>query len=115
MATLRNTIVQANSLRPNTIPEEEKAKLLYELDNSLVEMMEIKEYENRWPEDQELLMPNPYDNIYRLYLISMIDFYMQDLNLYANDKELFNQAMKEAKAWWRRNHRPKKSPYWEGL
>lgn len=115
MATLRNTIVQANSFRPNTIPEEEKAKWLYELDHSLLEMMERKEYENRWPEDQELLMPKPYDHIYRLYLISMIDFYMQDLNLYANDKELFNQAMKEAKAWWRRNHRPAENKYWQGL
>lgn len=63
---------------------------------------------NTWPEeDAALLTPAPYDGIYPMYLVAMIDYYNQESALYQNDMVLFNEAMAAARAWWRRNHRPK--------
>lgn len=69
--------------------------------------------ENDWPEqDPRLLMSSPHDNIYPLYLVAMIDYYNQESTLYANYMTIYNAAMTVARAWWRRNNKPKGSNYW---
>lgn len=67
-----------------------------------------------WPEeDPVLLLSGPYEELYVLYLICKIDYYNQDLELCANDMTQYNQVMSEARAWWRRNHRPRNTGNWE--
>lgn len=107
-------IARADELRMNTIPEEQKAAWLYDLDGQLSEMMDTPVPKNRWPErDGALLMPAPHEEIYPLYLAAKIDYYNQEMNLYANDMILYNAALSEAQAWWRRHHRPKPSGRWK--
>ena len=112
MAYSREAITKANELRPNALPDEQKADWLMELDGKLAEMMQTAPPERRWPEDQLLLMPFPYDNIYTLYVAAMIDYYQQETDLYENDMTMFNQALTEAKAWYRRSHRPLPGGNW---
>ena len=110
---VKEAIKQANSLRDNLLPDEQKAAWLFNLDGEIAEMMEIDAPVNTWPEDDaELLMPAPHDDIYTFYLVAMIDYYNQESTLYANDMNIFNQAMKGARAWWRRNNRPTSAGDW---
>lgn len=109
-------MARADGLRLNAVPEAQKAAWVYELDGQLAEMMGERPGENRWPEvDAELRMPRPHEEIYPLYLICKIDYYNQEMGLYANDMAVYNAAMAEAQAWWRRNHRPERQGNWRVL
>lgn len=111
--TARKAIVNANRLRPNTLDEEKKFGWLYELDGKLAEMFGVDIPEDPFPEDGELLMPVPYDNIYEFYLCAMIDFYNQEGALYQNDMAMFDAAYSEALAWYRRTHEPECTRTWK--
>lgn len=109
---IKTAISRADTLRPNTLDEEQKYAWLIELDGKLSESMGVDIPENPFPEDGDLLMPAPCDNIYELYLVAMIDYYNQETGLYANDMEMFNAALNEAKAWWIRHNRPEYAGNW---
>ena len=113
--TTREAIRRADLLRPNILEDEQKAAWLYDLDGQIAETMETDVPTNVWPEDAELLMPAPHDGIYELYLVSMIDYYHQETEQYENDRTVFNTALAEAKAWWRRHHRPASRGNWRLL
>ena len=100
-------IKRADALRMNTVSDEQKAAWVLYLDGQLAEMFGAEPPANNWPEeDRILLMPSPHEEIYQLYLICKIDYYNQEMNMYANDLAFYNAALAEAKAWYRRNHRP---------
>lgn len=107
--TAKTAISRADALRLNNISEEQKAAWLSDLDGQLAEMFGMDAPENRFPEDFSLLMPAPHEEIYQLYLICKIDYYNQEMALYANDLAVYTQALSEARAWYRRNHRPNES------
>ena len=110
---MAQAIARADELRPNALSEEQKAAWLQELDGQLAEMMEVNAPENTWPEeDRELLMGPPHEELYPLYLVSKIDYYNQESALYANDMAMYSQALAEATAWWRRNHKPRERKGW---
>ena len=80
---------------------------------ALCHAMGIEPPANNWPEeDRELLMPAPHEEIYQLYLICKIDYYNQEMKLYANDLAIYNAALAEAQAWHRRHHRPTCAGNW---
>lgn len=112
---IRKCIAMADELRPNTLPDETKAVYLYKLESEIAEMMGVDMPENTWPEDSEMLMPAPHDDIYHLYLCAMIDSANQETNLYANDMQMANAAILDAKAWYRRNHVPASKRNWRTL
>lgn len=109
---VRKAISRANDQRMNVISDEQKYAWIYELDAKLADEFGVDIKENPFPEDAELLVPYPYDNIYELYLVAMIDYYNQESNLYANDMEMFNASLSEARAGWIRSHRPEKNENW---
>ncbi len=106
-------MARADALRPNTISEEQKAAWVQALDAQLAEMMDVQAPEDGWPVDRELLMPAPHEEIYPLYLVSRIDYHNEEMDLYANDMLIYNAALAEAQAWWRRNHRPPYRGNWK--
>lgn len=110
---LKEAIKRADALRPNIISEEQKAAWIYELEGKLAEMRCAPPPVKSWPNDAALSMPPPCDNVYELYLCAMIDFANQETALYANDMAVFNAAMSEARAWWRRHHRPRPGGNWK--
>ena len=107
--TVRNALAQADKLRPNAVEEGIKAGWLYSLDAELAESMQVPEPENHWPEDQELLMPEPGSQVYVHYLCAMIDWAQPDMEQYQIDQALYESARTQAQAWWRRTHRPRVS------
>ena len=56
--------------------------------------------------DKELLMPKPVDQVYVYWLAAKIDHQQADTELYAIDMAMYNQAYKDAIAWWRRHNLP---------
>ena len=99
-----DAITQANQLRPNTLPDELKAQWLIQLDSEIAQMKGETPQPNLFPAEQDLMMDPEYDYIYPLYLTAQIDYYNMEYDLYNNDIAKFNEAYKEAKAWYRRNH-----------
>jgi len=112
---IRACIRQADELRPNTLSDETKAGYLYKLEAEIAEMMGVDIPENVWPEDAEMLMPAPHDDIYHLYLCAMIDSANQETNLYANDMQMANAAIQDAKAWYRRHNMPASKANWRTM
>lgn len=106
--TVKEAIARADALRPNTFGEEQKAAWVLDLEGQLAEMFGVEPPRaDEWPErDTVLMVPHPHDEIYQLLLICRIDYYNQDMALYANDQAFYTAALKELKAWFRRTHRP---------
>lgn len=103
---LREAMAAADGLRPNTVDDALKAAWLFALECELAETMQVEEPAWKWPEDQELIMPAPVDQVYVFWLCAMIDWAQLDMNLYQIDKAMYDEAYAAALAWWRRHHRP---------
>ena len=105
-------IRRANLLRSNTIEDEQKYAWANDLDGQIAEMMGVDAPVNVFPDDRELLMPSPHEEIYQLYIVSKIDYYNNEIEMYTNDLMVYEAALSEAKAWWRRNNRPDSAGNW---
>lgn len=114
---LSEAMARADALRLNTVSEEQKAKWIWELEGQLGEMASILPRPCPWPEGKDtiLLLTGPYEEVYQLYLAAKIDYYNQEMGLYANDRATYETMLAEARAWWRRKHRPKKSGNWKAM
>lgn len=118
---LLKAIRDADTLRPNTMSTVRKAEMLMELEAEFAEMMGrdaprlcINTGDNTASvEDMGLLMPDGHSECYALFLAAMIDLNLQDSALYAADYSVANRAIGDAKAWWRRNNRPRYSGNWK--
>ena len=110
--TIKEVIKKADELRPNAIEEETKAMWVWTLDGDIANMMGTKHPANPFPQDGDLLMAHPYDEVYIFYLMAMIDTANRDSTLYANDSVLFNSTYGEAKASWRRANTPQNHQGW---
>ena len=56
--------------------------------------------------DRELIVKEPYDNIYTLYLIAMSDFFSGEMENYAASAALFDTAYAEFRKNYIRSHIP---------
>ena len=110
--TVKEAVKRADALRMNTVSQEQKAAWVLDLDGQLAEMFGAPVSENKWPEDQPLLMPAPYDGCYVNHLCMKIDLGNQETEAYANDMVIRNASVREAKAWYRRNNCPKYRGNW---
>lgn len=108
--TINKAIETTDKLKPNTYEEEEKAKWLSDLDGqiSLEVMYEDKPISYDYPKDgdRELIASAPYDQLYPLYLASMIDFNNRETNAYNNSSLLFQTAYDEFKKHYIKTHMP---------
>ena len=110
---LREAIARANEMRINTINDSTKSKWAYTVDCGVAEIMHAEKPIETFPADRELLMPSPHDEIYVLYIAAMIDYQNGEIELYRNDIAVFEEAMKQASAWYRRNHPAKNYGGWK--
>lgn len=106
-------IRRANALRANTIEDEQKYAWASDLDGQIAEMMGLDVTVSSFPDDRELLMPPPYEEIYQLYLVAKIDYYNNEIDMYTNDLMVYEEMLAEAKAWWRRSNKPPHRGNWK--
>lgn len=113
MPTINKVIERVGRTKPNALAEEDKARILMELDRRIYEEITKADKPERVPPkmfpedgDMELVVQAPYDNLYDLYLTAMLEFWMREYDAYNNTVLLFQQAYDEFRARWRREHKP---------
>lgn len=112
---LLKAIEEANILRPNDVPDPLKAQWVMNLDGEIAERLGIYPPENPFPNDADLLVWPPYDDVYVKYLCAMIDNANEEVALYANDMAVYNTRMNEFKAAYRRQNRYYTKRNWRTL
>lgn len=112
---LLKAIDDANTLRPNDVPDALKAEWINNLDGDISEMYGIYPPENTFPDDKELLAFPPYEDIYVKYLCAMIDNANEEVPLYQNDMAIYMARFAEFKAAFRRKNRYYNQTNWRTL
>lgn len=106
---VREAIDMAKRMKPNAFGDETILRWLNECEGRVqVEIHQIAPENARiytLPEDdmKVLLIQFPFDRLYWMYLIAMIDYANGEYNSYQNAMQKVNAALKEYHAWWMRN------------
>jgi hypothetical protein len=109
--TPNKVIESVDNKKPNAYDEETKFAWINELDGMVKKL--VFQEENPMPYvfpndlDKELLIPYPFDNLYDLYLESMIDYYNKEYANYNNSAMMFESRFSEYKKSYIREHRVK--------
>ena len=108
--TINNAIAEAQKLHPDSIPDSIKVRWLSELDGKIMRETMFREdfAPYRFPKDadRELVVNEPYDNIYTLYIIAMSDFFSGEMENYSASAALFDTAYTEFRKNYIRTHIP---------
>lgn len=118
MPTINEVLERVSRSRPDAVDDREKAKWLIELDGQIYETLTKADNPSDLPPadypadgDKSLLIPPPWDRVYDFYVMAMVEFQMRDYEEYQNSYALFNQAMTEYRAQYRRNSVPGAASY----
>ena len=118
--TLSECLAQVESLKHNTVPEAMKLVWLTELDQrviidvlythalSIEEQAEVDGFTPYTSESDDstiLLIPDPFSEIYRYWLMARIDEVNRD-SAYTNNITQFNRAWTTYANWYNRTHLP---------
>ena len=93
---LKQAIAAAQAMRPGTMDEPELAAALWRLDGELAEHLGASAPAAAYPDDRDLLMKPPFDDLYPLYLACAIDRRNGDDDALASDVERYNARLDEA-------------------
>ncbi len=111
--TLGECLRRADQWRPNTLPEEEKAKVVLDLERAL-EAEFFPRYEGapgpgprRWPEDRaaRLLASGPYEELYLHRVVARCELADQEWDAYNAHAALADRLESEFRKAWEREHR----------
>ena len=118
--TIREIITQTDNLKPNQYSDEEKIKWLSAVEsmiyNDVILTHENKEnitfngFNEDTDDNTELIAPEPYTNLYVMWLFAKIDFNNSEINRYNNSQVMFNTAYAEFQNYWNRTHMPLSEP-----
>lgn len=99
---LEEAIRQACSIRVNELDELTLSTLLLELERNLA--VEIRGVSADIPIflESDLVIPPPFENVYWLYLVAMIDLSNKDLEAYKASYALFCEARDAYARWYHR-------------
>jgi len=113
-------IERLDAIRPNSYSEEQKLEWINNLEEMVqMQVMEIPVIRSlSYPEDMdtELFITAPFDNLYGLYLESMIDYYNREYGNYNNSALMFETRFDEyKKAYIRGDLNRKASDFFVGI
>lgn len=104
-----------DKLRPNQYKIPQKLRWLSDLDGKIFEDVYLTHEDNefegfeKYTQDdmsKELLIPEPYTEIYEHYLSAQIYYNNNEMARYSNAMIMFNNALAEFEAWYNRTHKP---------
>lgn len=112
--TIREAIDRAAALRPDTLSEEVKRQWLAQLDGVLRrQVLALHEggagaagADTCAQDDTALLAGEPYSVLYLYWLMAQADLTEGELLRYGNDMQLYNAALAEYAAAYKRENRP---------
>lgn len=115
--TIMEAITRIDAIKPNTYRQPEKISWLSTVDGIIMrEIIETHEgdstvefngYTENTPLTQELLVPDPYSELYLYYLESKIDYWNGETKRFNNSAEMFNKAFSDYAKYYNRTHMPK--------
>ena len=97
-----------NRLAPGRADDALKLRLLGEIEGRVkVELLgyspeETDTFDSETPGDTELCAPHPYDQLYWLYVLTMMDYLSGDPGRYENGATMFNAAYQGYGKWLKR-------------
>lgn len=114
--TIETALSRVNAMKPNAYEDTDKIRWLSDLDGMVFEEV-LKTHEDREPEtftpytalterSTELLIPEPYSDVYVKYLSSQIDFHNAEYARYNNSTTMFNIAYTAFVTQYHRTHLP---------
>jgi hypothetical protein len=126
--TINDILTQVDEIQPNTYDENIKIAWLSELDGrifndvilthehdlvedeegNLVEPEFVAYDENS--ENEELIIPNTYADIYRHWLFAQIAYSNGEVDRFNNSMVMYNSSLKEYYDWYNRNNLPIQKP-----
>lgn len=102
--TINKAIEQVDGIVLNTFDTEAKFHWIANLDGMIARvvmgMAEPVGYEYPKDMDKPLLVVEPFEDIYELYLQAMIDFHNREYDNYNNSMLMFNERLEDYKAWY---------------
>ncbi len=113
--TVNEAIEKLDKLRPNQYKTPQKIRWLSDIDGKVFENVylthednELKSFEKYTRDDmsRELLIPEPYTEVYEHYLSAQIYYNNNEMARYSNAMVMFNNALAEFEAWYNRKHKP---------
>ena len=109
--TANKAIEIVDGVRPNAYTDEQKFSWINKLDGMVQRLVmqsdNVVVYEYPADMDRELLVPHPFDDVYTLYLESMIDYHNREFANYNNSAAMFESQFTEYKKAYIREHRAK--------
>lgn len=115
--TIIELITDVDALKPNGYDDAYKVQWLSQLDGRVKhEIIDTHEggedvsfsgYDADTPHDAELLIPHPYDDVYRYWLEAQIDYANGEYTKYNNSMAMFNTAYSAYERYYNRTHMPK--------
>ena len=106
--TIETCMNLVDAMRPNGTPVAVKRRFLGEIEGRVRVELLGEEPDGTWdigedtPTDRELAAPHPYDQLYPLYVMAMLDYVGGDVARYENGAALFNAAYQSYGKWLKR-------------
>ena len=115
--TIIEIITDVDALKPNGLGQPYKVQWLSQLDARIKhdiidtheggEEVSFNGYNAETPIGTELLVPHPYDDVYRYWLEAQIDYVNGEYTKYNNSMSMFNEAYSAYERHYNRTHMPK--------
>ncbi len=106
--TIAEVLQTADALRPNELAQSIKLRWLSELEGRILteiagrEPEKIPVFGENTPQILRLFAPAPYDRVYWIYLMKMIDYAAKDATAYQMSAAAFNEAYGDFAKWFLR-------------
>lgn len=112
-----DAITRIDSLKHNTYSQSDKVSWLSRLDSMVkkqiidthegADEVTFTGYDDSTDLQSELLIPEPYDEVYMRWMEAQIDYHNGEYGKYNNAIEMFNTAYEGYQNYYNRNHMPK--------
>lgn len=117
MATINDILSKVAEVKPNQYEDAVLAGWLGVIDGKIIDEVfrTHEEPEGGFPEfhaytendlGTEMLVPDPYSELYIYYLFAMIDFHNGETARYADSMQMFNYAYSQFCNYYNRTHMP---------
>lgn len=103
--TIHTCMELVDAMAPNGVASSVKLRFLGEIEGKVkVELLgempeDSRPFDQYTAETTELCVPHPYDQLYWLYVMAMMDYVNGDLARYENSAALFNIAYQNYGKW----------------
>lgn len=125
--TIYEVLAMVDEIQPNTFDEKVKMTWLSELDGRVFNDV-VLEYEHELVDDgegnmieptftayddenQELIIPDIYADVYRHWLFAQIAYSNGETERYSNSMLMFNSSYQDYTKWYRRTHKSTVHPF----